>query len=137
MEAGRCRLPSRLEAWPRTRCRHTARGGRGAHGHASRRATVGYCRLMALLSMRSEIDPERSALLADQLEPFVLGEDGNAEILGLGELRARAGTRNHVVGLLRHRACGLGAEPLGHGLGLVARHLFERAREYDGLAGDD
>src|ERR1043165_7548917 len=37
---------------------------------------------------------------------------------------------------LRHRARGLGAEPLGHRLGLVAGHLLERAGEYDSLPGD-
>ena len=48
--------------------------------------------------------------------------------------RRRAG--DDIVGLLRHRAGGLGAEPLGHRLRLVARHLFQRAGEHHGLAGD-
>ena len=29
---------ARLEAWPQTRCRHTARDTHGARGHASRQA---------------------------------------------------------------------------------------------------
>ena len=57
-------------------------------------------------------------------------------LLGLGELRAGARTGHHVVGLLRHRARDLRAQPLGHRLGLVARHLLQRAGEHHGLAGD-
>src|SRR5262245_7275997 len=78
-----------------------------------------------------------SAFLADQLEPFVLGEDRDTSVLGLGELGAGAGTRDYIVGLLRYRARGLGAEPLRHRLGLIPRHLLKRAGENDGLAGDD
>ena len=46
------------------------------------------------------------------------------------------GTGDDEIGLGRHRAGDLGAQPLGHRLGLAARHLLERAGEDDGLAGD-
>ena len=52
------------------------------------------------------------------------------------ELRAGAGAGDDEVGLLRHRARDLGAEPLGHRLRLVAGHLLQRAGEDHGLAGD-
>ena len=63
-------------------------------------------------------------------------EHRHAELRRLAELRARARAGHHVVGLLRHRARDLGAEALGHRLGLVARHLFQGAGEHHGLAGD-
>ena len=62
--------------------------------------------------------------------------DLDAEFRGLLELRARAGARHDDVGLLRDGARDLGAEPLGHGLGLLARHLLERAGEHHRLARD-
>src|SRR5258708_107270 len=80
--------------------------------------------------------PVPDASPPDQFQPFVLGKHGDAVLLGLCEFRAGAGTGDHVIRLLRHRARSLGAEPLGHGLGLVARHLLQRAGEDDGLAGD-
>ena len=46
------------------------------------------------------------------------------------------GPGDDEVGLLRHRARDLGAEPLGQRLGLVAGHLLQRAGEDHGLAGD-
>ena len=42
--------------------------------------------------------------LPDQLQPFIFGQHGNAVLLGLGELRAGAGTGDHIVRLFRHRA---------------------------------
>ena len=68
--------------------------------------------------------------------PFVFGEHRNAELLCFLELGTGAGTGDHVVGLLRHRTRHLGAQPFGGRFGLVAGHLFQRAGEHDGLAGD-
>src|SRR5262249_14370747 len=58
-----------------------------------------------------------SSALADQCEPLVLGEHGNAGFLGLAELRANAGigTGHYIVGVLRDRARNFGAEAHGHG----------------------
>src|SRR5262249_59135230 len=79
---------------------------------------------------RSGVRTKRqSALFADQLKPLVLSEDGDAELFGLAEFGSGARTRHHVVGLLRHRAGGLGAEPFRHGLGLVAPHLLDPPRD--------
>src|SRR5689334_9452084 len=73
--------------------------------------------------------------LADQLKPLILGENRYSGFLGLVELRAGARPRDHIIRLLRYRASGLGAETLRHRLGLIARHLLERAGEHHGLAG--
>ena len=51
------------------------------------------------------------------------------------ELGAGAGAGDDDVRLLGHRARHLGPEALGHGLGLLARHLLQRAREDHRLAG--
>src|SRR6516164_8823035 len=74
--------------------------------------------------------------LADEHEPLVLGEHVHAGFARLVELAPGAWPGDEVIGLLRHRARYLGAEPFGHGLGLIAGHLLERAGEYHGLAGD-
>src|ERR1035437_5469320 len=76
------------------------------------------------------------ALAADQLQPLVFGKHLYAVLFGFGQFRAGAGARDHVVGLLRHRAGGLGAQALGRGLGLLARHLLQAACKHHGLAGD-
>src|SRR5258705_3495782 len=76
----------------------------------------------------------RLAALAHEIEPLIFREHRHTEVLRLAKLRAGAGAGDHIVGLLRHRARDLGAEPLGHGFGLVAGHLFERAGEDHGLA---
>src|SRR6202790_1797828 len=79
---------------------------------------------------------EKRASAPNQLQPLVLSQHLDAVLLGLGEFRAGAGTGDHVIGLLRHRTRRLGAQPLGGGLGFVARHLLQRAGEDHGLAGD-
>src|SRR5262249_41900297 len=83
---------------------------------------------------RTKTDSCRSPL-PHQLQPVVLAQHGDAELLRARELRAGARAGDHVVGLLRDRARSLGAEPLGHGFRLLAGHLFERAGEHHGLAG--
>ena len=80
---------------------------------------------------RKWLDSRDAATAAAQeikLQPLVLGEHRDAELLGLGELGAGARPGHDVIGLLRHRARRLGAEPLGRGLGLLARHLLQRCR---------
>src|SRR5262245_43518342 len=78
----------------------------------------------------------RPSPLPHHLQPFLLAQHLHAELRCLGELRARARAGNDIIGLLRHRSRGLGAEPLGFGLRLLARHLLERTGEHHGLAGD-
>src|SRR6202163_3959677 len=77
-----------------------------------------------------------SPLLPDQLHPLVLGQNGDAVLFGFRELGAGTRPRDHIIRLLRYRARRLGPETLGLGLGLVARHLFQRAGEDHGLAGN-
>src|SRR6185437_2678495 len=79
---------------------------------------------------------EESRLSPHQLQPLILRQHGDAVLLRFRELRAGARAGDDVVGLLRYRARGLGAETLSHRLGLVAGHLFQRAGEHHGLAGD-
>src|SRR5262245_43499874 len=76
------------------------------------------------------------SLAADQLQPLILGERLDAQLRGFAGLRARIGADDDVVGLFRHRARDLRAQGLGAGLGLVAGHLLQAAREHHGLALD-
>src|SRR5215211_1488392 len=74
--------------------------------------------------------------LLNELEPIVLAKHRDSQVGGLGELRAGARPGDHVVGLFGYRSSHLGAEALGHALGLVARHLLQCSSEHHGLAGD-
>src|SRR4051812_16558367 len=73
---------------------------------------------------------------ADPDEPCRLVDHLDAEFGRLLELGAGTWAGDDEVGLLRHRAGNLGAEPLGHRLRLLARHPLERTGEHNGLAGD-
>ena len=80
--------------------------------------------------------PPRNMRAPRPPDPRVLVDRLDPELLRLGELGAGAGPGDDEVGLGRDRARDLGAQPLGQRLGFVAGHLFERAREHDGLAGE-
>jgi len=75
-----------------------------------------------------------STLLAHEREPFVLREDLHAGFFRLGKFRAGAGTGNDVMGFFRNRARDMGSQPLGHGLGFVPRHFFQRTGKNDRLS---
>ena len=60
----------------------------------------------------------------------------HAELLGLGELRARALADHDVARLLRHAAGDLAAARLDLGRGFVARAPFERAGEHEREPGE-
>jgi hypothetical protein len=62
-----------------------------------------------------------------------LGQHLHAVLLRVLQLRARTGTGDDIVRPLRHRARDFRAEPLGSRLGLIARHLFQRAGEHHRL----
>ncbi len=95
----------------------------------SRRAVKETCSTRAYaiaLSRKRGSGRRRPGLpLPHQLEPLVLGQHRDPGLARLVQLRSGAGPGHHVVRLLRHRARHLGAEPLGGGLGLVARHLLQ------------
>src|SRR4051794_3036067 len=77
----------------------------------------------------------RGSLPGEELEQPALVEHAHAEALRLLELGARRRTRDHVVGLLRHRRRDLaagGVDALG---GLLAREVGQRPGEYERLAG--
>src|ERR1700722_11185144 len=77
------------------------------------------------LSWPSLSRPSRlGKLIARNFQPLVLGEHRDAMFLGFSELRARAGARDDVIGLLRHGARYLRAKALGHRPRLLARHLL-------------
>src|SRR4029077_19047211 len=78
----------------------------------------------------------RCLFFPHQLEPLVFGQHRDASLARLVELGACTRPRHHIIGFLRHRAGGLGAEPLGHRLRFLARHLFQGAGEHHGLARD-
>src|SRR5580700_599286 len=69
-------------------------------------------------------------------DPLVLVDRLDPQFPRLGEFRAGAGSGDDKIGLGRDRARDLGPQPLGDRLGLVAGHLFQRAREDDGLPGE-
>ena len=79
-------------------------------------------------------EPERC--LAGQSQPFLLAEEGHAQLPSRLFLRAGSGTGDDVVGLGGDRARDLGAEGFGASLGFGAGHSFQRTGEDDGLAGD-
>src|SRR5436190_14238970 len=54
MQAGRCRLALRLEAWPSNGCCHTVCGKTGPAAMLRDASSAGNGRLTTLLSMRSE-----------------------------------------------------------------------------------
>ncbi len=96
---------------------------------------------VVLLATEAVVGAGRKVTTAWRYLPINLNQSssvnhGDARVARLVELRTCARTRDHIVGLLRHRTRNLGAKPLRHRLGLVARHLFQRAGEHHGLAGN-
>src|SRR3990172_8669500 len=69
-----------------------------------------------------------------QLQQAGLIEDRDPERFGLRELRTRIGPRDHVIGLLRHRAGDLAAARFDELRRLVARHARQRPGQHERLA---
>src|SRR6266568_4540715 len=80
--------------------------------------------------------PVSCTLSTDQLQPLLLGEYGDAVVLGLVGLGSGVLADDDVVGLLGDAAGHIGAERLGAALRFRAGHGGERAREHHRLAGD-
>ena len=78
-------------------------------------------------------------LLREKGTPYAelgLADRGHAELLRLGELRARTLPHHDVTGLLRDAARDLAPAPLELGLRLLPRHGGKRSREHEREPGE-
>ena len=78
--------------------------------------------------------PPRRASRRQQLQQALLVEHLGAELLRLGQLRARVLAGDQVVGLLRHRAGHLAAGRLDRSVASGARQVGQRPGEHERLA---
>ena len=108
--------------------------------HDERRVSFAdlYTRALGILYHLQKMGARRGdhlILFLGDNEPFIDAFWG-AVLGGILELRPRPRPGDEHVSLRRDRARDLGAQPLGHRLGLVAGHPLQRASEDHDLAGN-